>query len=406
MKVHSAHRRDLQNLDDVDPLSGMRDLFDMRKDHVFFNGNSLGPPPRSTGSRLQSVVRDQWRIDMNASWWKYEWLNLPRAVGDRIGGIIGAAAGQVVVAESTSVNLFKLLCGAVRAASARSQARTVILTDHDNFPSDLYIADGVARHFRPETTVRRVPTDSIVDHLGDDVAVVLLSHVDYRFGRLLPMREITARAHAAGALVLWDLSHSAGVVPIDADDIGIDLAVGCGYKYLNGGPGAPGYMYVSSRLLTDFEQPVTGWLGHAEPFDFEADYRPDPGIARLTTGCPPLLSLIALDEGVSVTSRADPRDVRAKSIALTEQFIALARTRLARFGVEVTGPTAAAERGSHVSLRYESAPRLAGELASRGFDVEVRPPDLLRFGLAPLYIRYVDVFDCVEAMEQLLDHIA
>ncbi|MBF6332002.1 kynureninase [Nocardia transvalensis] len=402
MEANSDHRRFFELLDEADPLSGMRARFDLSHTRIFFNGNSLGPPPRGTWERLRAVIQDEWRNDMNAAWWDNDWLNLPRVTGDRIGRLIGAAPGQVVVGDSTSVNLFKLLCGALQVASRRSSGRSVVLTDSDNFPSDLYIADGIAQHVHPHATVRRVAADSIVDHLGDDVAVVLLSHVDYRSGRLLPMRDITESAHAAGALVLWDLAHSAGVVPIDADDIGIDLAVGCGYKYLNGGPGAPGYMYVASRLLPDFAQPITGWLGHAAPFDFEPDYRPDPGIARLTTGCPPLLSLIALDEGVAVTAQADPHAVRAKSIALAEQFAGLVRRRLARFGVEMTGPAAAAERGSHVSLRYPSAARLAAGLSARGFDVELRPPDLLRFGLAPLYIRYVDVYDCVEAMEQFL----
>ncbi|MFI9504659.1 kynureninase [Nocardia sp. NPDC052566] len=395
----NGERRYFEQLDATDPLREIRALFDLPDDRVFLNGNSLGPPPRETWNRLQEGML-RWRDDMNAAWWDHQWLQLPTVIGDRIGALIGAAPGQVVVGDSTSVNLFKLLCGALYAQSAGG--RSVVLTDRDNFPSDLYIADGVARYVHPAATVRRVPAGEIIDHLGDDVAVVLLSHVDYRTGHLLPMRRINERAHAAGALVLWDLAHSAGVVPIDVDDAGTDLAVGCGYKFLNGGPGAPGYMYVAERLLPDFEQPVTGWLGHTRPFDFTADYQPDPGIARLTTGCPPLLSLLALDEGVSLTARADLAAVRAKSVALSREFIALAETRLARFGIEVTGPVDGAQRGSHVSLRYESAERLAEGLAATGFHLELRPPELLRFGLAPLHVRYVDLFDCVAAMEKLL----
>ncbi|MEU6581575.1 aminotransferase class V-fold PLP-dependent enzyme [Nocardia sp. NPDC046763] len=402
METTAEQRQHFEQLDAVDPLSDVRALFDLRDDRVFFNGNSLGPPPRETWDRLEVAMR-RWRDDMNAGWWDHQWLRLPVTTGDRIGRLIGAAPGQVVVGESTSVNLFKLLCGAMELQSgAAGGARSVILTDHDNFPSDLYIADGVARYVRPDATVRRVPTEEIVDHLDADVAVVLLSHVDYRTAQLLPMRRINERAHAAGALVLWDLSHSAGVVPVEVDAAGTDLAVGAGYKYLNGGPGAPGYMYVAERLLPGFQQPITGWLGHARPFDFTADHRPDPGIARLTTGCPPLLSLLALDAGVRLTARADPRAVRAKSLALVAEFVALAEARLARFGVEVTGPADSAQRGSHVSLRCASAPRLAEGLAARGFHLELRPPDLLRFGLAPLYIRHVDVFDCVDALERLL----
>ncbi len=392
-------RRSFEQLDAADPLREMRALFDLRDDRIFFNGNSLGPPPRATANRLDEALR-LWRDDMNAGWWDHGWLRLPTLTGDRIGEIVGAAPGQVVVGESTSVNLFKLLCGAMESQS--DSERSVILTDSDNFPSDLYIADGVARYVQRHATVRRMPAEEIVEHIDSDVAVVMLSHVDYRTAQLLPMRRINERAHEAGALALWDLSHSAGVVPVELDAAGTDLAVGCGYKYLNGGPGAPGYMYVAHRLLPRFEQPITGWLGHMRPFDFTAEYRPDTGIARLTTGCPPLLSLLALDEGVTLTARADPAAVRAKSVALGERFIALSRARLARYGVEVTGPADSAQRGSHVSLRSAQAERLAKDLAARGFHLELRPPDLLRFGLAPLHIRYVDVFDCVAAMEDLL----
>ncbi|KAA8885361.1 aminotransferase class V-fold PLP-dependent enzyme [Nocardia colli] len=392
-------RRYFEQLDAVDPLRNIRAQFDLHDDRIFFNGNSLGPPPLGTAKRLEEAMR-RWRDDMNAGWWDHRWLQLPTLTGDRIGGIIGAAPGQVVVGESTSVNLFKLLCGAVELQSGSE--RSVILTDRDNFPSDLYIADGITRYVHRQATVRRVPVDEIIDQIDSDVAVVTLSHVDYRTAQLLPMRRINERAHEAGALVLWDLSHSAGVVPLELDAAGTDLAVGCGYKYLNGGPGAPGYMYVAHRLLPRFEQPITGWLGHTRPFDFTGDYQPDPGIARLTTGCPPLLSLLALDEGVTLTAQADPAAVRAKSVALSEEFIALAGARLARYGVEVTGPVDSAQRGSHVSLHSEAAEPLAKGLAARGFHLELRPPDLLRFGLAPLYIRHVDVFDCVAAMEQLL----
>ncbi|WP_040740747.1 aminotransferase class V-fold PLP-dependent enzyme, partial [Nocardia tenerifensis] len=305
-------RRYFEQLDAIDPLLDLRALFDLRDDRVFFNGNSLGPPPRATADRLDEALR-RWRDDMNAGWWDHQWLQLPTVTGDRIGALLGAAPGQVAVGESTSVNLFKLLCGAMEL---QTDARSVILTDRDNFPSDLYIADGVTRYVHRQATVRRVPTEEIGEHIDSDVAVVMLSHVDYRTAQLFPMREINERAHDAGALVLWDLSHSAGVVPLELDAAGTDLAVGCGYKYLNGGPGAPGYMYVAHRLLPRFEQPVTGWLGHTRPFDFTPGYAPDPGAARLTTGCPPLLSLLALDEGVQLTARADPAAVRAKSLAL------------------------------------------------------------------------------------------
>lgn len=385
-------------LDAQDELAAFRDEFDLPDDRVFLNGNSLGAPPKSTWDRLSRTVRQEWHHDMNAAWWTHGWLDLPTTVGDRIGHLVGAAPGQVVVGESTSVNLFKLLCGALQLQSGR---RTV-LTDHDNFPSDLYIADGVAHHVHPDARVTRVDADTIPDALDEDVAVVVLSHVDYRTGRILPMNEINKRAHAVGSLVLWDLSHSAGVVPLALDTDDTDLAVGCGYKYLNGGPGAPGYLYVSTRLLPDIHQPITGWLGHAAPFSFEADYRPAPGIGRLTTGCPPLLSLVALDEGISLTARADPALVRAKSSALTELFIELAGERLAPHGCSVLSPRTPAHRGGHVALRHRAARRLVERLAAEGYMAELRVPDLLRFGLSPLFVRYVDVWDSVTALERIL----
>ncbi|HEY0804328.1 MAG TPA: aminotransferase class V-fold PLP-dependent enzyme, partial [Pseudonocardiaceae bacterium] len=295
------------------------------------------------------------------------------------------------------------LCGALRNQIGSAAGRSVILTDAGNFPSDLYIADGIVEHVHPNATVRRVDPDLIVDSLDEQVAVVVLSHVDYRTARILPMAEINVRAHAVGALVLWDLSHSTGVVPIDLDDTETDLAVGCGYKYLNGGPGAPAYLYVADRLLSNFTQPITGWLGHAAPFDFEPGYRPDPGIGRLMTGCPPLLSLVALDEGVSVTAAVDRNRVRAKSMALTEAFVDLAAARLSAHDITVVAPSEPTARGSHVSLRHHAARALATGLNYAGFAVEFRAPDLIRVGFGPLFVRYVDVWDCVAALDELLD---
>ncbi|GLW20621.1 kynureninase [Microbispora triticiradicis] len=384
-------------LDQADPLSSFRARFDLPGDRVFLNGNSLGAPPKSTWNRLSRLVGQDWRDDMNSGWWKHGWLDLPRTVGDRIGRLVGAGPGQVVVGESTSVNLFKLLCGALRSSTRRT-----VLTDSGNFPSDLYIADGIAAHVHPDARVRRVPAPDLLDALDDDVAVVMLSHADYRTAEILPMKEINERAHAAGALVLWDLSHSAGVLPLALDADGADLAVGCGYKYLNGGPGAPGYMYVASRLLPGFEQPITGWLGHADPFTFEAEYRPDPGVGRLTTGCPPLLSLVALDEGVALAGEADPGMVRAKSTALTGWLIELTTGRLGPLSVEVPTPADPARRGGHVALRHPAAERLARGLAAHGIAVEFRSPELLRLAPSPLFNRYVDVWDAVAVLERLL----
>jgi kynureninase len=396
MMVATVNRSFFQQLDANDDLAACRDQFELADGLVCLNGNSLGPPPRRTWDRLDQVVHGEWRDHLNSAWWQDHWLDLPRTIGDRIGRLIGAAAGQVIVGESTSVNLFKLLCGALR--DRIGSGRSVILTDTGNFPSDLYIADGIVDHIHPDATVRRVDPDLILDAIDDRVAVVVLSHVDYRTARILPMAEINRCAHNSGALVLWDLSHSAGVVPVDLDGTGTDLAVGCGYKYLHGGPGAPGYMYVAQRLLPGFRQPITGWLGHAAPFDFEPEYRPASGIGRLLTGCPPLLSLVALDEGVSVTASADRDRVRAKSMTLTQAFIDL----LAGHDLTVVAPAAPTERGSHVSLRHHAARALAAGLGEGGFAVEFRAPDLIRMGFGPLFVRYVDVWDCVAALDQLV----
>ncbi|QNP68110.1 aminotransferase class V-fold PLP-dependent enzyme [Streptomyces roseirectus] len=387
-------RADCLALDAADELGALREEFDLPQRPVFLNGNSLGPPPRATWHRLSKVVREQWRADMNSAWWKHGWLDLPRTVGDRVGRLVGAAPGQTVVGESTSVNLFKLLCAALEL----NPGRRTVLTDAGNFPSDLYIADGVVRHVRPDVRVRRVEAHALAGALDEDTAVVVLSHVDYRTGELLPMREINRRAHAAGSLVLWDLAHSAGVVPVGLDADGTDLAVGCGYKYLNGGPGAPGYLYVAARLLPRVEQPVTGWLGHAEPFAFEAGYRPADGVGRLLTGCPPLLSLVALEEGVRLAGNVDTRLVRAKSLALTGLFAELAE----RAGAQVVSPRAPQRRGGHVSVRHPDAERIAKGLAGEGFMAEVRVPDLIRVGLSPLSVRYVDVWDAAAALGRVL----
>jgi kynureninase len=385
-------------LDREDPLAAHRDAFALPPDIVYLDGNSLGPLPRATAGRLADCVAREWGTDLITSWNKAGWIDLPRRVGDKIARLIGAAPGEVLVADSTSVNLFKLLSGAL----ALRPGRRTILSDHGNFPSDLYIAEGLARLCDTGHRLRLVAPETVAEAIDDDTAVVMLTEIDYRTGRRHDMAALTAAAQARGALMLWDLAHSAGAMPVDLGGCGVDLAVGCGYKFLNGGPGAPAFLYVAQRHQAGFVQPLAGWLGHAAPFAFETGYRPAPGIARHLCGTPPILSLVALDCGVDTVLAADPAALRAKAMRLGDLFVDLVETRCAGLGLTLAGPRDAAQRGSQVSFRHAEAYPVMQALIARGVIGDFRAPDLLRFGLAPLYLRHVDVWTAVAALRDVL----
>lgn len=399
MSITTSDRLLFEELDARDQLANFRQQFELPERQIYLNGNSLGPPPRDVWPTMRRVL-SEWRDDLNVSWFRHGWLDLPRLTGDLIGELVGAAPGQVVIGDSTSVNLYKLLCG----AHALRPDRDIVLTHRENFPSDLYVAEGVARTLGKRVVL--VDSDDLGDAIDDFVAVVMASHVDYRTSAVLPLRDVTATAHRHGALVLWDLSHSAGVLSPDLDANNVDLAVGCGYKYLSGGPGAPAYMYLARRLIENFDQPVTGWLGHRDPFAFDEVFAPDQSVGRLQTGCPPILSVAALHAALRVVGAAPVDQVRAKSLALTQQFVELAEQELAGTGIKLIGPRCAEHRGSHISLRHPAAKRIVVELAARGVIVEYRAPDLLRCGLAPLYVRFVDVWDAIQVLVTVAEELA
>jgi kynureninase len=389
-------RSEAEARDRADPLRQLRQRFDLPDGLIYLDGNSLGPLPVGVRERLATVVDVEWGRDLITSWNKHDWIGLPARVGARIARLIGAPANSVIVGDSTSVQIFKLL---VAAARLRPDRR-VLVTDPGNFPTDSYIVASVARLTGLE--LRWCDPADITSALDDSVAVVELTHVDYRSGRMYDAGEITAAVHDVGALVLWDLCHSAGAVPVDLDGWNADLAVGCGYKYLNGGPGAPAFVFVNRRWQDALDQPIPGWMGHAAPFALERDYRPAPGVARLLAGTPPIMSMSALDAALDAFEGVSMTDVRAKSLALTDYFIALIEERLTTYGVTVEVPRRHEERGSQVCLHHPGAYGLVQALIARGVVGDFRDPDYARFGLTPLYLRFVDIWDAVDHMAAVL----
>jgi len=395
------NRNDCIALDAQDPLRALRDQFELPPGIVYLDGNSLGVLPKAAMARLRTVVEDEWGRELIKSWNTAGWITLPQRVGDKIGRLVGAGPGELVVADSTSVNLFKVLSAALAIARAGSPARLRIVSERSNFPTDLYIADGLARERGAELVL--VDADDLAATVDERTAVLMLTQVNYRTGRLHDMQAVTRRAHEAGALVVWDLAHSAGALPVDLTGARADFAVGCGYKYLNGGPGAPAFVWVHPRHADRFRQPLSGWMGHAAPFEFSSDYRPAAGIARYLCGTPPVLSLAALECGVDTVLAASIEALREKSIALTARFIDLVETRCAGHGLSLVTPRDAQRRGSQVCFaRAEGGYAIVQALIARGVIGDFRAPDILRFGFTPLYTRFVDVWDAVEHLVQVL----
>lgn len=389
---------DFERLDANDPLAGLRDAFELPADTVYLDGNSLGALPRHVRPRLDNLVTEQWGRDLISSWNRNGWIDLPRRVGDRIGRLVGAAPGQVLCTDSISVNLFKLLAAALRLRPGR----TVILTAEGDFPTDGYVAQGLAdivgaRRCR----LRAVPPDALAQAIDEEVAVLMLTQVNFRDGHRHDMASLTAAAHAHGALALWDLAHSAGVMPIALDGCGVDMAVGCGYKYLNGGPGAPAFLYVAERHQAQARQPLSGWMGHRRAFDFEPDYEPAEGIGRFLCGTPGILGMTALDAALDLFDRVALGDLRARSIALTDAFIA-AVDDLDLPELRLLTPRDAERRGSQVSLAHPAGYAVAQALIERRVIVDFRAPDIVRFGFSPFYNRFADVARAVAVLEQVL----
>jgi kynureninase len=405
-------RQDTLGLDAHDPLAPLRTQFTLPACVNYLDGNSLGVLPAAAAARVAQAVQAEWGEGLIRSWNSADWVNLPQRVGDKIGRLIGARPGETLAGESTSVNLYKALAAALLlVTSAGDGRRRVIVSERSNFPTDLYIAEGLARQHDCE--LKLVEPEEIPAQFGPTLAVLMLTHVNYRTGRMHDMAAVTGAAHACGAQVLWDLAHSAGAVPVDLNAADADFAVGCGYKYLNGGPGAPAFVWVHPRHLARMEredlwQPLSGWFGHAAPFEFSPHYRPARGIARFACGTPPVLGLTALETGVDTVLAAEPLGgiaaLRRKSLALTDLFIALVEERCAGHGLALVTPREHAWRGSQVNLaRAEGGYAIVQALIARGVIGDFRAPDVLRFGFTPLYTRYVDVWDAVEHLRQVLE---
>ncbi|WP_279635079.1 kynureninase [Paraburkholderia rhynchosiae] len=383
-------------IDAGDMLAETRERFCIPEGVRYFDGNSLGLMPKVVQLHASNVITHEWGTGLIHSWHDAEWRTLPQRTGAKIAALIGAEPQQVVACDSTSVNLFKVLVSAVRLRAGRQK----IVTDSDAFPTDLYIVGQVARLFG--LTVVGVPAREINDNLDEDVAAVVLTHVDYRSAEIYDMQAYTQRAHEAGALIVWDLSHTAGAVPCDLDGSGADFAVGCGYKYLNGGPGAPAYLYVAERHADACEQPLAGWFGHARPFDFAPDYKPASGTVRFLCGTNPVIGLSVLSRALDIFEGVCLSDLRSRSIRLTALFIDSVDKHLSSHGFAVASPRDATRRGSHVSLRHQHGYGVMQELAKRKFIGDFRMPDYMRFGFAPLYNNDEDVHALIDAIDQIM----
>ena len=381
-------------LDAADPIAGYRGLFALPPGVVYLDGNSLGALPLGTASRLGEVIRKEWGEGLVRSWNSADWIGLPRKIGAMIAPLIGAPADEVIACDSTSVNLYKLIA----AALMMRPGRKVVLSEPGNFPTDLYMLAGLEAQGLAER--RLVARDELEAALDEDVALLLLTHVHYKTGAMHDMARLTKAAHAAGALVLWDLSHSAGAVPVDLNGCAADLAVGCGYKYFNGGPGAPAFAYVAERHQAALQQPLTGWMGHAAPFAFTDDYAPAAGVDRLLTGTPPILGMAALEEGVRIIAEIGIERLVAKSRALS-QFLAAAVAQAAP-DLSCVSPADPERRGSQLSYRHPDAYAVSQALIARGVIPDFREPDVLRLGLAPAYLRFEDCWHAAHALGEVL----
>jgi kynureninase len=387
-------RADAEAADAADPLAAARELFTLPAGIIYLDGNSLGALAASVPAAVDDAVNRQWGHDLITSWNDNDWWTLPARVGDRIGALVGAAPGQVLCSDSTSIQLFQALVGLARMRPGRHE----LITDGAGFPTDQYIAESVARLLG--LTLRRITPAELPAAIGPDTAVVALSAVDYRTGELHDLTGLTATTHDAGALINWDLCHAAGALPVQLDELRADAAVGCSYKYLNGGPGSPAWIYLPTRHQDTFDLPLTGWHGRADPFGLAATFTPAPGIERARIGTPPLLSMLALESALTVWDGLSLASVRSKSLALTELMIGFADRSLPE--VDVVTPRTGTRRGSQVALRSPFAYEVSQALIARGVIGDFRAPDLLRLGVAPLYLRYTDVWDAMQILRDVL----
>lgn len=399
-------RDDCLARDRHDRLGALREQFALPDHVIYLDGNSLGARPRAAAARAQQVIAQEWGDGLIRSWNKAGWFDLPARLGDKLATLIGAEAGEVVVTDSTSINLFKALAAALikQARKPDTATRRIIVTERSNFPTDIYIAQGLTEWLARGYQLRLVDTPAELEAAIDaDTAVVMLTHVNYRSGHMLDMHALSTHAHAQGALIVWDLAHSAGAVPVAVNADGADYAVGCTYKYLNGGPGAPAFLWVAPRHQPDFHQPLSGWWGHASPFAMQPEFAPTQGIRRALCGTQPITSLALVECGLDVFLQTDMIAVRAKSLALTDLFIELVEARYGGHPLSLVTPRTHARRGSQVSFAHPDGYPVMQALIARGVIGDYREPHIMRFGFTPLYTRFVDVWDAVDILADILD---
>ncbi|QPC92883.1 kynureninase [Mesorhizobium sp. INR15] len=389
----------IEAMDAKDPLRAMRDRFILPKGVIYLDGNSLGAASHAVFDELRTASAQEWAEDLIRAWNTAGWFNMPTTLGDQLGRLIGAAAGQTVVCDTTSTNIYKVL----HAALEMRPDRSVIVAEGDSFPTDLYMAEGVAST-RPGAVLRLEGVDAadIEDLIDERVAVILVNHVNYKSGELRDMAALTRKAHEAGALIIWDLCHTAGALPVELDQAKADFAVGCTYKYLNGGPGAPAFIYAAERHLAEVRQPLSGWWGHARPFAFERGYVAGTGIRRFLCGTQPILSMRALKGALDIWNDVDLTAVRKKSAALTDLFIQLVEARCGAFGLTLESTRDGAKRGSQVSFLHDHGYQVMRALIDRGVIGDFRAPSTIRFGFTPLYVSYADVWHAVDVLEDIL----
>jgi len=396
----TPERERARELDRQDKLAPLRARFDLPAGEIYLDGNSLGAMPRTVPAAMNEALTGGWARDLIRSWNGRDWHNLPVTAGDRLARLMGARKGEVLAADSTSINLYKAFCAAMRLRPGRKK----VVSERNNFPTDVHILQGAIANVFPDARLALADDDdgSVLSLIDADTAVVCLSHVNYRSGRLRDMATVTRAAHEAGALVIWDLCHSLGALPVDLNACEADFAVGCTYKYMNGGPGAPAFLFVAGRHLDAARNPLTGWQGHAAPFGFEIDYRPAQTMEKFRVGTPPVLSFLPLLESLAVFEETDMAALRQKSLALTDFFIALVEARLAGHGFSLLTPREHALRGSQVALTHDSGWPIMQALIACGVVGDFRAPDILRFGFTPLYVGFEDVWGAVATLEAIM----
>jgi kynureninase len=396
-------KEDAQALDKNDPIAQLRDLFEIPPNTIYLDGNSLGPLPVSAKQAAIEVVEHQWGEDLITSWNKHAWIDLPSTVGDKVGQLIGAKQGQVICCDSISVNLFKLLASALALNSSK---RNIVLSQQDNFPTDLYMVEGLQQMLGEQRcrllTCEANNLEVELTEKGHEISVLMLTHVNFRSGQIHDMKKLTKLAHEQGILVVWDLAHSAGAVPVELDMCEVDFAVGCGYKYLNGGPGAPAFIYAAEKHIPHLKQPLTGWMGHANPFTFDPNYQADVGIKKFLSGTPNVISMSILNAALDVFKQVDMCQVREKSVAMTQFFQRLVSQTPCLSELLLASPETANTRGSQLAYRHPDAYALCQALISQGVIADFRAPDVLRFGFSPNFLSFEQLFDSVDKLQTIM----